>query len=227
MFELFDEFEHGIMSLNVATNGLGVIVYVLQALALYAIAQRRGIRKPWLAWIPVVNVWILGSISDQYRYVVKRQIKNKRKVLLSLSIVTSVYMVILVVFIIVGLFVGILSMEPILGEEMLPMELYSFADIFGGAVALLLLALPVAVLSVVHAVYYYMALYDVFVSCDPKNSRLYLVLSLVGNFVVEGVRCVFLMLCKDKDLGMPPRKVKPEVCVDAEPTKEPRDNVEE
>ena len=58
---------------------LSVACYVLEALSLYTIAQRRGIRKPWLAWIPVVNVWIVGSISDQYQYVVNRRIQNRRK----------------------------------------------------------------------------------------------------------------------------------------------------
>ena len=57
-------------------------------------------------------------------------------------------------------------------------------------------------------VYFYIAMYDVFRSCDPKNSTLYLVLSLVGNVVVSGAYCIFLMLCKDKDLGMPPRKTE-------------------
>ncbi len=53
--------------------------YVLQALSLYSIAKRRGIGKPWLSWIPVANTWILGSISDQYQYVVKGKVRNKRK----------------------------------------------------------------------------------------------------------------------------------------------------
>ena len=61
---------------------LSVGTYVLTALGLYTIAQRRGINKPWLAWIPVVNVWTLGCISDQYRYVVKGEKKSKRKVLI-------------------------------------------------------------------------------------------------------------------------------------------------
>jgi len=69
-----------------------------------------------------------------------------------------------------------------------------------------ILAIPLAVVSVIQTVYFYMALYDVFRSCEPKNSTLYLVLSLVGNVVVDGAYCIFLMLCKDKDLGMPPRK---------------------
>lgn len=66
-----------------------IAVYVLTALALYTIAKRRGLNKPWLAWIPVVSCWILGSLSDQYRYVVKGENKTKRKSLLTLSILTT------------------------------------------------------------------------------------------------------------------------------------------
>ena len=65
---------------------ISLAAYVFSSLAIYTIAQRRGIRHAWMAWIPMLNVWILGSISDQYRYVVKGQIKSKRKVLLALNI---------------------------------------------------------------------------------------------------------------------------------------------
>ena len=40
---------------------LGIASYVLSAVAIYVIARRRGLRKPWLAWVPVLNVWLLGS----------------------------------------------------------------------------------------------------------------------------------------------------------------------
>ena len=45
-----------------AMIGLGITGYVLQALGMYRIAERRGIHRPWLAWIPVANSWVLGSI---------------------------------------------------------------------------------------------------------------------------------------------------------------------
>ena len=64
---------------------VGIASYVLTSLALYTLASRRGIRKAWLSWVPVLNVWIVGSLSDQYRYVVKGQVKSKRKILLTLN----------------------------------------------------------------------------------------------------------------------------------------------
>lgn len=216
MTEVFEALEEGMMSLDFATNGLGVLVYVLQALALYTIAQRRGIQKAWLAWIPLVNVWILGSISDQYQYVVKKQVKNKRKVLLGLNIAIAVLVLLLIaalVWLVFSLVMVGVSMELFSSGHMVgnfdAFNLDALADEVGVALLLCLLSLPLVVLAIIKTVYFYIALYDVFHSCDPKNSTLYLVLSLVGNVVVEGANCIFLMLCKDKDLGMPPRKPEP------------------
>jgi len=67
-------------------GALSMVVYVLHSLSLYTIAGRRGIRHGWLAWIPMGNLWILGSIADQYQYVAKGKVKNRRKLLLGLSI---------------------------------------------------------------------------------------------------------------------------------------------
>ena len=211
---VMEALEEGILSINFTTSGLGVIVYVLQALALYTIAKRRGIKKPWMAWIPLVNVWILGSISDQYQYVVKRQVKNKRKVLLGLNIAMAALIVLLIVaivWLIVALIMTGVSMElfsdgNMPGSNLDAVALDALADEIGVLLLICLLALPLLVLSIMQTVYFYIAMYDVFCSCEPKNSTLYLVLSIVGNVVVEGAYCIFLMLCKDKDLGMPPRK---------------------
>lgn len=210
---ILEALEEGVLSMNFTTGGVAVLVYILKALALYTIAKRRNIKKPWLAWIPVVNVWILGSVSDQYQYVVKRQVKNKRKVLLGLNIaMAAIGSVVLIaaVWLFAVLLLMIISVPTMSDPETLVSNLMYYA---GTNVVLLnliglagILAIPLAVVSVIQTVFYYMALYDVFRSCEPKNSTLYLVLSLVGNVVVEGAYCIFLMLCKDKDLGMPPRK---------------------
>ena len=61
--------------------------YVLQSVSLHTIAKRRGIHKPWLSWLPIGEMWIVGCISDQYQYVVKGRVKNKRKALLVLNII--------------------------------------------------------------------------------------------------------------------------------------------
>ena len=81
---------------GVPTTLIGIATYVLSALGLYTIAKRRGLNHPWLAWIPVASAWIVGSLSDQYRYVVNGENKSKRKVLLTLNIITTVLSLVMV-----------------------------------------------------------------------------------------------------------------------------------
>ena len=61
-----------------------VPAYVLKGLGLYSIADRRGIERPWLAWVPGLNLYLLGCISDQDQAMVRGKNKNKRTALLLL-----------------------------------------------------------------------------------------------------------------------------------------------
>ena len=68
----------------------GITMYVLHSLGIYTIAKKRGIATPFLAWIPVANIWILGSIADQYDEAVKGVKKKSRILLLVLEIAVYV-----------------------------------------------------------------------------------------------------------------------------------------
>lgn len=183
--ELF-VFLTGLLS-SVPSLLFGIATYVLSALAIYTISRRRGLKKPWLAWIPVVNVWLLGSLSDQYRYVVRGENKSKRKVLLALSILMAVLWVLMMVLAI--MVAGLLIVDDLDG-------------VIGPTFTLLGLLLPWAGVTVAYVVIRYMALYDVFKSLDPANSVLFLVLSIFFR-VTEPF---FLFFSRNKDQGMPPRR---------------------
>lgn len=226
MYDLIETLQSTNISLNLdfLSNGLGILAYILQALALYTIAKRRGIRKPGLAWIPFGNSWILGSLSDQYHYVTKREIKNKRKKLLGAQIASSVLVVAFVVVLAVILFQLLFSAEGTMegwieafnsGEFEATLEDAQNVEHFGDFAGIVLLLIAICVLligvAITYQVVFWMAMYDLFRSCEPEKSTMYLVISLVGNFMVSGLYSVFMMLCKDKDLGMPPRKQEVEV----------------
>lgn len=198
------------------SGGLSIAMYVLRSLGTYTIAKRRELNHAWMAWVPVLDYWMLGSVSDQYQYVVKHQVKNKRKVLLGLNIAMAVTSFI-VLTVVVGMFFSLLFSAMDISElfttfseetmEILVSNLiYYVGTNYGLLILLSILAILLSVLTIIQAVFFLMALYDVYRSCDPKNCTLYFVLSLFGNVAVEGAYSVFLILCKDKDLGMPPRK---------------------
>lgn len=189
----------GILSGLTTLSGpiLGLVSYIFSALALYTLAERRGIRNSWLAWIPIANVWVLGSLSDQYRYVVRGEIRSKRKVLLILRIISSVLGMVLM-GIVAMLTVGVMGMVfgGMTDEQFL-------RELMGPAMGLMGMGLPLAGIGIAYTIIRFIALYDVYLSCDPQNGVLFLVLSIF----IGVTRPFFLFACRNKDYGMPPRRM--------------------
>lgn len=203
-----EELLDGISGFGGISSTLGLIGYVLSSLAIYTIAQRRGIQKAWLAWLPVLNVWILGSISDQYRYVVKEQVKSKRKILLALNLANFVLSVSVLVRIVATVVSFVSAGMQGASDEALARTLIN------GVLVSMMMSLPLLALSIAAFVLRAMALYDLYGSCEPDNSVLYLVLSLIPG-INQITQPLFLFLCREKDGGMPPRREE------AEPAPEP------
>lgn len=179
---------------------LAVASYVLRSLGIYTIARRRCLRNPWFAWVPVVDYYLLGCISDQYQYVVKGRNKSRRKILLTLNIVLWVlYAAFFVMYFVAcisavkGVIAG-MNMDRMTRQVTTPL------------LAALCLALPMMGVSIVTKVFRYMALYDLYTSCSPQNNVLFLVLSIIFG-VTEPF---FIFFNRKKDGGMPPRKPEPQ-----------------
>lgn len=179
----------GIIGLVMAVAGLvAVVLYIFQSVALYSMAKNRGIANPWLAWLPIGNYWIAGSIADQYQYVVNGQVKSKRVILLVLSIAGAVVSS-LVSSVATGSFLlttGEVNMEHLLalGSVGTVANLVTFA------------------LQLTTFVFWQMALYDIYTSCNPKYNVLFLVLGIIFGVTIP----FFLFFNRKKELGMPPRK---------------------
>ena len=181
---------------------LSITAYVLSSLGLYTLAKRRGIKNPWLSWIPVVNCWIIGSLSDQYRYVVKGQVKNKRKALLALN-------TIVVIVAISVLVISIVMVVRITGTmQNTPMDLVNgkiVELVMGPVIAWVVLFMVYFAMAIAVMVVHYIAMYDIYTSCDPQNNILFLVLSILFSITEP----FFLFFNRNKDGGMPPRKPEP------------------
>ena len=221
MMEIIGSLIPAIMG-NVMSMGIGVFAYVFTSLGLYTIAKRRGIKNPWMAWVPVLNAWILGCISDQYRYVVRGEVRSRRKVLLVLNILKK-----LCASAAIGISVaGVVAM--ILNAGMLQTESNRAIVEFLGRRFLPAagMAVILGVISLVQVVFTAMAYYDLFASCEPENKVLYLVLGMLIRITLP----IFLFVCRHKDLGMPARKApqpEPEEIPVVETPEEPWENSEE
>ncbi len=78
-------------------SAISLICYIFTSLGYHTIAKRRGIGKAWLAWVPVGELWILGSISDRYQLQTHYRTKNKRKTLLWLQVILIVLFVLMLI----------------------------------------------------------------------------------------------------------------------------------
>lgn len=197
--------------MQIPSTILSIAAYVLTSLALYTLASRRGLSKPWLAWIPIANVWIIGSLSDQYRYVVMGETKSKRKVLLTLSILSFVFTTAIVIAAVV-MGIGLITSGIYGASEAELME-----GMIGPVIMILGLCIPLMSISIASLVVRYMAMYDIYKSMDPRNCVMFLVLSIIFK-VTEPF---FLFFNRTKDLGMPPRRQAPQYAPQQEPVQEP------
>ena len=158
-----------------------LVFWIISSLSLHAIAKRRGIRNAWLAWVPVGNEWILGSIADQYQHLIQAKITARRKLLLGLTF---------------GSFVmGVVnSLSGVLTDMMAHTEQELM---LWGILSLLFSVLALGV-NIAALVFYHMSNYDLYRSCNPKNAVTFLVLGII--FPVA--QPFFYLSCRKKDLGM-------------------------
>ena len=166
-----------------------VVTYVLSSVGIYTIAKRRGIKNPWMAWIPVANAWILGSISDQYQYVVKRKNTNRRLILVILSGIS----------VLLGS-VGSGSYFDILANAAVGSD--AATAIMGPVMAITGAGFLSTGVSIAYTVFRYIALYDLYSSSRPQNNVLFLVLGIFFGITEP----FFIFACRNKDDGMPPRR---------------------
>jgi hypothetical protein len=188
------------MVFNLLGNGISIAIYVLGALGLYTIAKRRQINHPWLAWVPIASGWIVGSLSDQYRYVKKGQVKNKRKWLPILECLMAVAILTTIILMVVNILK--LESSAVMSE-----------DAYVGAVVslvlqFLLLWLGIMAVAIARAIIHFMAMYDVYTSLNPAYNVVFLLVSIFVN-VTEPF---FVFFNRKKDLGMPPRNDAAPVC---------------
>ena len=191
--------------LYMALIAFSVVCYVLGSKGVYTIASRRGIKNPWMAWIPVVGNWTVGSISDLYQQRKYGEDPKLRKKLLIFSIITQSGLTFMpsvggvTLNFDLGVFDG--PGSGLFGDE-LPEALKVALIVF--MILMLMAAIAALVLSVIQTVYQYKAYYSLYASCRPQMAIAFLILSILtpaGPFVVYA--------CRNSDEGMPPEQTPP------------------
>lgn len=133
---------------------LNAIPCVLTALALWRTARWRGILRPWLALIPIADLWVLGSLCDRYHKNARgREEKMRRNLPL----------------------MGVIAIGSLL--------LFGVLEARNSFVVLIGLGLWLAAWAV-FLVMRFVALCRLYEGCAPKDPGLYIALSLVFPLLI-------------------------------------------
>ena len=190
------EFYFAVFFMSFFAQAFSIALYVMESIGIYSIAKRRQIKKPWLAWFPVANLWLMGSISDQYQYVVKGRVRNRRKIMLTMGIL----LIPVTIFYAGSTFSTLLEMAMRISGP--SGDLGEIQQMIPQLITMGVFAVATLVLSIALMVFQWMSLYDLYSSCIPKHNVLFLILSIF----ISATRPFFIFFNREKDEGMPPRK---------------------
>ncbi len=174
-----------------------LVFYIFESIGLYTMAKRRGIKYPGLAWVPIGNVWIIGSLADHYMNITELRNTKSRYILLWLNIVIGALSV-MVSIVLLGF--GLSAIMEAFNSRHYVADSY-ILSMFG----MLGLAGVMWLLAVTQQVFMYIAFYRIFKSCQPSNAVLYLVLSIFVNVSLPFI----LFAIRNKDEGMIPAYINP------------------
>lgn len=185
-------------------------IYCFPRVSIFTIAIRRDLRRAWLTWLPVGDQYILGSISDQYRY---ETTGKKYNCCIRLAIAEFLFLVVNVLMVcwllkvlavaiagalgaIAGLFGLFFLWTPAIMDSTvarLEKQMEQLALIGSFLIPLLV------ILTIWRTIVHGKALLDLYRSCKPEMGVLFTVLSLV----FPPLKPFFLRACRYDDDGMP------------------------
>ena len=166
---------------------VGITIYIFESIGTYTIAKRRGLKNPWLAWIPFANFFMFGSIADDCNQKLSGKKTNNKQLLLWLGVASKIIAVPFVIWL-MDWYVNFLT--DVIVYQGYGVESY-LMNFFGTFFILYFLLLAV---SIAYAVFYYIALHKVYKSYTQSY-----VLLLVFS-IIFGITPFVLFAIRNKDV---------------------------
>lgn len=158
---------------------IGIAIYLLESISVYKMAKSAQIKNPWLAFIPVANDWVFGTLAEKYKK--KNGTKSAR-----FGIILPVLEGIVLIEAIALTIFTVISIKEITGyaldavntsSEMAPEQFMSLIPV-------IILYFALMAVAIAYAVVFFIALWRVYSSFDKSNATLYIVLSVVFTISV-------------------------------------------
>ncbi len=199
MFSIEDSFLEAfsaILDLSSAFDSLlAVAVYILTAIGLYRMAKACRHPRPWMAWIPYADYYLMGELAELSAARHGKKIRPYAAWMLTFQIVTTVVVVALV---------GILCSLLLNGLSYTKYSASTVAEGYDFVTPLLILIILLFVilaLAIVGIILEYITLHLIFQLFDKKNALGYVILCI---FISYAKPIVLLILSrKSPDLPAP------------------------
>lgn len=169
-----------------------IALYLLQAFGLFKMLKVCGFKKPWFAFVPVLNVFAIGSLSEVYN-----DGKVPKKHGKTLLIIYIVYLAIAIAYLAGTMVVAYDALTEFLpeieerfdtAETITPEELEDLVEEFEELVAKESLALSVlsyfnSMFSVLYTVFLYIAIYKIYRIFSPNSALAFAILGAFFSFL--------------------------------------------
>ena len=185
--------------LMVVTAGFLTVFQIFPRVGLYTIAKRRHIRRPWVAWLPLGNQYMLGKISDQYQEKVRGRRTHRCWAVPVLGCLSWIGQLVATFLILLMLLYVLIMMFAAVGSLGLIFLNNRLEDLFGDLREPFVAMCIIGIVSSCGMIIRYMALYDLYRSTTVHRTK-FLVLSILFP-VTEPA---FIFLCKDPEPGVEP-----------------------
>ena len=180
------------LMMTVYTAVFGIIalaLYILRAAGVFKMAGAAGIKRPWTAFIPVVNSYTFGKLAEKYTKRDGRKTGGFAAALITLNIAE----------ILTGSLLAYFSLEAF--SEILEnavgvyeMSAEMTVDMFSSLVPVIMLYIIVMAVTVAYLVVFYVAQWRVFAVFDYRNATLFTVLSVFFSFLSP----IFLFILRNR-----------------------------
>lgn len=158
---------------------IGIAIYLLESISVYKMAKSAEIKNPWLAFVPVANDWVFGTLAEKYKK--KNGTKSAR-----FGIILPVLEGIVLIEAIALTIFTVISVKEITGyaldavntsAEMAPEQFMSLIPV-------IILYFALIAVAIAYAVVFFISLWRVYSSFDKSNATLYIVLSVIFTISV-------------------------------------------
>ena len=161
---------------------ISIAIYLFQAIGLYKMGKRLNISAPFLAFIPVANIYVLGRVAQE-------PVDGKKRlpygwILLGLSLGTD-----------------LIGFSSLMGTVRAIIQFGAGSNIEDLLEAFVMSYMAKSVLSaaasIAYTVFYYIAIYYLFKNFNPENATLFTVLSIFFGFLTP----FFIFASRNKPIG--------------------------